>query len=376
MKLIGTLIGLTLFFCCALAQRTGPHSRSLPIPTGRLAIGRRLLTLSRSGKQSENRSLAVAVWYPVCEHIGSRTAPYFPPGLFDESMLQAYFDNPQTPIVTHAHDNANACPTSAALLIFSPGLGVPVYAYSAQFEELASNGYVVAAVQHPFEDVAVHLPDGARIVPSANGKTAAIERDDVDVLANDVHGVIDELERQRMELGWRPFSGIGVFGHSIGGVVALRSCQLDERVNACISEDGMYHRMPFFSVPPDGVGQPFLVLAESNPGLSDTMLASTHMSRGEFVAEEMKPSGVTKEMYESSRKGGHLVIIATPDIDHMSFTDIPLLKSPSAEHLHTFCIVVSMTRSFFDTFLKNTGGTFAPAVKPDVAVFTFPPRRR
>jgi hypothetical protein len=375
MKLLRTTTALTFLLCLlnsAVAQRGQPRFRSLPTPTGRFAIGRRLLTLSR--KQSGNR-LAVAIWYPACERKRTRTAPYFPPALFDDSMLQSYLDTQQTPIATHAHDNASACPTSVPLLVFSPGLGVPVYAYSAQFEELASNGYVVAAVQHPFEDVAVHLMDGATIAPSTNGKTAAIERDDVDVLANDIHVVIDEIERQRADLGWRAFSGIGVFGHSIGGVVALRSCQLDKRVNACVSEDGMYHRKPFFSVPPDGVSQPFLVLAESNPGLSDKMLASTRMSRAEFVAEEMKPYGITSEMYESGRHGSHLVIIATPDVDHMSFTDTPLLKSPSTEHLHTFSIVLSMTRSFFDTFLKGTG-TFTPAVKADIAVFTFPARQQ
>jgi Platelet-activating factor acetylhydrolase, isoform II len=377
MKLLGTFTALALFWCgAALAQGRQADSRSLPTPSGSLAIGRHLLTLDRGNRQSENRTLAVAVWYPACEPIRARSAPYFPPAMFDDSVFQAYFATPQMRIATHAYDNAKPCSAPAPLLVFSPGRGVPVYAYSAQFEELASDGYVVAAVQHPFEEVAVHLPDGKIVESTDNGKVAAIERNDVDVLTHDVQIVIDELEKQRKDLGWRPFSGIGVFGHSIGGVVALRSCQLDNRVNACISEDGMYNRMPFFVIPPDGLDQPFMVLAESNPGLSDAMLAWTHMSRAEFVAEEMKPNGITGEMYESGRHGSHLVIIATPDVDHMSFTDTPLLKSASAEHLHTFSIVVSITRSFFDTFLKKSGGAFAPAVKADVAVFTFPARRR
>jgi hypothetical protein len=113
----------------------------------------------------------------------------------------------------------------------------------------------------------------------------------------------------------------------------------------------------------------------ANPGLSDEVLASTRMSRAEFAAEEMKPRGLASEMYKSGKRGSHLVIIATPDVTHMSFTDTPLFKAPTAQHLHTFRIIETVTRCFFDAFLGNTGDSFEPNTG-DVAVFTFPARQR
>ena len=350
---------------------------SLPAPSGNAAIGRRLLTLTRSVSTGDERTLAVAVWYPACKHIDSiPSAPYFPPDRFDHSVLQDYVGGPETSISTHAHENADPCSRSAPLLLFSPGLGVPVYSYSAQFEELASHGYVVAAVQHPSEGVAVHLTHSAKVDAGAEGKMAAIRQEDVDILANDILFVAREIERRPHELGFSKFLGVGAFGHSIGGVVALRSCQLDNRVKACLSDDGMYDRKPFFSLSRGGVEQPFLVLAESNPGLSDQTLASTHMTRAEFVAEEMKPEGLTRRMYEASNGGSYLVIVATPDVDHMSFTDLPLVKSASSESLRTFSVIASITCRFFDAFVKRTVAAFTPEATDEVAVFRFQPAHR
>jgi len=350
-------------------------SNSLPAPSGNIAIGRRLLRLTRTVSGGNERTLAVAVWYPACKHVRSIPSPYFPPDEFDHSVLKDFLGGPEVRISTHAHDNAIPCSNPAPLLLFSPGLGVPVYSYSAQFEELASNGYVVAAVQHPLEGVAVHFPRGARVDAGAEGKTAAIRQEDVDILANDILFVAGQIERQQRELGFGKLLAIAAFGHSIGGLVALRSCELDRRVKACLSDDGMYDRRPFFSLPRGGVEQPFLVLAESNPGLSAQTLGSTHRTRGEFVAEEMKPEGLTRQMYEASKRESYLVIIATPDVDHMSFTDLPLVKSGSVESLRTFNIIVGLTYRFFDTFVKRTATTFAPEATDDVAVFRFQPAR-
>jgi Platelet-activating factor acetylhydrolase, isoform II len=352
-----------------------PSSSPLPEPSGTAAIGRRLLALTRRVSGGDKRTLALALWYPACKRAESIAAPYFPPDRFDHSVLQNYFGGPEIRISTHAHENASPCSRSAPLLLFSPGLGVPVYSYSAQFEELASHGYVVAAVQHPLEGIAVRLTGGARVDAGAEGKLAAIRQEDVDILANDILFVPSEIERRQRELGFSKFLAIGVFGHSIGGVVALRSCELDKRVKACLSDDGMYDRKPFFSLPNDGVNQPFLVLAESNPGLSDQTLASTHVTRAEFVAEEMKPEGLTRRMYEASNRGSYLIIITTPDVDHMSFTDLPLIKSDSTGSLNTFKMIGSITCKFFDAFAKGTA-TFEPEATDEVAVFRFQPAHR
>ena len=49
------------------------------------------------------------------------------------------------------------------VLLFSPGLSVPALAYSLQLAELASHGYVIFALDHPYDTAFVQLRDGKSI---------------------------------------------------------------------------------------------------------------------------------------------------------------------------------------------------------------------
>jgi pimeloyl-ACP methyl ester carboxylesterase len=364
---------LLLFFCHA-AYAEQQHIYRLPQPSGPFAIGRRTLTAQRRGA-SGKRLIEIGLWYPECEPGQLPPAPYLSLVPVDHSALAKYLP-PSGQILTHAHENAKPCKQSGPLLLFSPGLGVSIYGYSAQFEELASLGYTVAAVQHPDEGVELHLPKG-KVIPAAaaGGRVMQITQQDVDTLVADLHKALAVVTAKQKSLGWQTFTKIGVFGHSIGGVVALRTCQVDRRVAACLSDDGLYERRPFFSVRVS-LTQPFLVLAESNPGLTDEAIASTHLTRAGFVAQEMEPRGTTLKMYEASQVAGYLVIVATPDVTHMSFTDFPLLDSQasSGSELRTFQIIMGTTENFFNSYLRMEPTTpFALHSASDVAVFSFAP---
>jgi hypothetical protein len=52
------------------------------------------------------------------------------------------------------------------VLIFSPGGGMPREVHAAQFEDLASHGYVVAAIAHPYGAIVTLFPDGRQIAYS------------------------------------------------------------------------------------------------------------------------------------------------------------------------------------------------------------------
>lgn len=344
----------------------------LPKPTGRFSVGRRILLAQRDGPSGQ-RLMEIGLWYPECDSDQSLPAPYLPVFPFDHSALARYLPN-HTEFLTRAHENAKPCKKSTPLLLFSPGLGITTYAYSAQFEELASNGYTIAAVQHPGEGVELLLPKG-KVIPAttAGGTVMQVNEKDVNTLLADLQKALEVVIAKRKSFGFQPFTKIGFFGHSIGGVVALRACQLDRRIAACLSDDGLYERRPFFSLP-TSLRQPFLVLAESNPGLSDEMIASTHLTRAAFAAQEMEPRGTALEMYKASATAAYLVIVATPDVTHMSFTDFALLdrsKSPSGE-LSTFRVIVTTTEDFFDSYLREKSITvYDPRSTGDIAVFRF-----
>jgi predicted dienelactone hydrolase len=110
-------------------------------------------------------------------------------------------------VETHTFENAPIAGGTARfpLLIFSHGGGVPTFGYTSQIEELVSQGYVVAAIEHTYEDGAVGFPDGRVFPLSLNSvnfyktlgrpETHAWEQSRDDVWAADIRFVLDQVKR-------------------------------------------------------------------------------------------------------------------------------------------------------------------------------------
>lgn len=123
--------------------------------------------------------------------------------------------------------------------------------YQALFEDLASHGWVVAAIDPPYNFVPVRFPDGrvlGKLPPSEQGwpdvfNNGDFYRERMKHWARDVSFVIDKLAALDGEAG--PFGGrldlqrgVGVFGHSNGGSAAGTARLLDHRVRSAINLDG------------------------------------------------------------------------------------------------------------------------------------------
>src|SRR5262249_46623998 len=149
--------------------RTTPSTRelnALPLPTGPFSVGRvtvywqdesRIEPLSAT---HEPRELIVDIWYPSQSSEGAHAA-YLDVSGYERALgaegFQKHFGEASETIKkgvqTHAAldapylDLANRSP----ILIFSPGGGMVREVYAAQLEDLASHGYVVAAISHPYD---------------------------------------------------------------------------------------------------------------------------------------------------------------------------------------------------------------------------------
>src|SRR5262249_23324327 len=133
------------------------------------------------------------------------------------------------------------------LLIFSPGDGMIRELYTAQLEDLASHGYVVAAITHVYDGFVTIFPDGSSVVydgkrwPSQPSVEGEPNLNQLEWHADDIRFVLDELSHAPSSA---PFAGrlevarVGAFGHSFGGIAAAHACQKDERIKACLNEDG------------------------------------------------------------------------------------------------------------------------------------------
>lgn len=259
------------------AERSHPEVE-LPRPTGRFAVGREDLHLVDRSRTdpwagSGPRELMVTMRYPARRDTGS-AARYLTREearllLVDRGLEQA------VPVETLA-GTASASRTGARpvagrhpLVVLSPGFTVHRATLTALAEDLASRGYVVAAVDHAHESVGTVFPGGRVLTCLACDKARETGMRAVsDNRARDVSFLLDRLTGPRP--AWRHADlidpgRIAMAGHSIGGASAIAAMAADPRIRAGVNMDGG-NATP---VPATGLGgRSFLLLGaqERGPG--------------------------------------------------------------------------------------------------------------
>lgn len=173
--------------CCAYAE--------IPAPTGSYRVGRMTVCWADQSRMERNtatgnevpRTVLAALFYPVSVLKGenSGTISYIPeidrlPSVFGEEKLRtelgmSYTEAAKVRIV------ADATPTLPAqhkhpLLLFLPGLMHGSFRYSTQLLELASHGYVVAAVNPPGEVSGFACPAGQVVPRDMSGRAGAQQK--------------------------------------------------------------------------------------------------------------------------------------------------------------------------------------------------------
>ncbi|MFD7435391.1 alpha/beta hydrolase family protein [Streptomyces sp. NPDC059861] len=274
------LLGLSLALLGSGTTHAAPappgaseHVRlELPRPTGPLSVGRDTLHLVDTGRtdpwvaEAGARELMVSLYYPARAGHG-RTAPYMTTEearAFLESRDLAEVVPARTLAGTRTHARAGAPPVRGKfpLVVLSPGFSVGRATLTLLAEELASRGYVVAAVDHAYESAGTAFPGGRLLGCVACEKApergyAAVARG----RAQDVPFVLDRLTDTRRP-AWRHAglidrTRIGMAGHSIGGASAASTMAGDQRVRAGVDLDGTL----FDPVPAGGLdGRPFMLV--------------------------------------------------------------------------------------------------------------------
>jgi predicted dienelactone hydrolase len=403
---------LTLASCAVVLSvsgagqdQSGGLKRELPALTGRLAVGRtsfHWVDASRpeamTDTPDDRRELMVTIWYPA-ESATGETAPY----IDNLDKLAGAIDQDQINIArtVQTHSIAGAKISSAEgrypALIFSPGNQMNVALYAAQIEDLASHGYIVVGMDHPYESLGVLYPDG-RIAryseekrpkqgsPNFQEEVARFYRRRVDWRAADASFVLNQLEK--LDAGKTPgqFSGrldlarVGAFGHSIGGVAAAQTCQSDRRFKACLNLDGKAKSLSFFP-DADGKGpeQPFMTFEKALPEPTEKQLAEWKTTREQVERAREQMRNHEAELLKTMKSGGYRVTLR--GATHQSFSDEPLIlpfgdaDAKAADRRRTQ-IIRAYTLAFFDQTLRNRNSILlkSPSIdSPEVAVERFGP---
>ena len=336
---------------------------TLPAPSGPFAVGRAVFDWVDASRPeafapgpTARRELLVWVWYPAAPAPAAGLGPYLPQAWgrarAADMGLGALLSQQFETISGHAVENAPLAPLAdrVPLLVFSTGYGRLPADYTTLLEDLASHGYLIAAIANPYSAPVVVFPEGRAIyrLPAAAIAEDSAEAAQVDAArlatlwAQDIHFTIDQMERLNADpVG--PFAGrldlarIGVFGHSLGGAASAEVCRTDRRCRAVVDLDGTLYGQ----VTQQGMPVPFLIVSSEPP--SPRAAAEDNRS---FAASLVR--GAAEISVQGTR--------------HMNFTDLavafsPLLKLTGMlgpiDGRRGLAITAVYTRSFFDRFLRD-----------------------
>jgi pimeloyl-ACP methyl ester carboxylesterase len=396
-----------------MSQTVSPFE--LPQPTGQFAIGTTTWRLTDPTRRetftdsSEQRNVEVLAWYPTTVR-GGQAAPYLREGLPEVRafasvfrVAEATFDALEH-VRTHAQLDAPPVATGRKLpvLLFGHGYtGIPS-AHTALLEDLASHGYAVFNIVHPFEASAATLADGrvVRMLDNSGAFLAPIaevfrEWGPEDETMASVTSTADEAEQLRLLRGYLgglqktdvalrrwvddtrlvadrlssltsdnpigrlaariDISQLGVFGHSMGGVTAGQFCVEDGRCRAGLNLDGIPQYGGMIDRP---MSRPFLMVYSARPGRA----------------------GASDAIYRRSVRPYYRVDVR--DTRHLDFIDMafwggplrerPVLGSIAPARIAEICR--GIVRQFFDQELLGRRSTMlaGSALFPEVTVRTIP----
>lgn len=207
----------------------------------------------------------VSLWYPAA-YRGTRRAQYMTPKESELLLTNSGVTGVPADVLGKTRTNAYTDVKPAGrkcglpLVVLSPGFTWPRSSLTALAEELASRGYLVAGIDHTYENFGMTFPDG-RVVGCAaceRPDIADFEKAVIESRARDVSFVLDELTGPRPK--WKGAlidpSRIAMAGMSLGGASVAETMLTDPRVLAGVNLDGTM----FKDLPVSGLARPFLLL--------------------------------------------------------------------------------------------------------------------
>ncbi|NOT74225.1 MAG: hypothetical protein HOP08_04795 [Cyclobacteriaceae bacterium] len=365
-KIQRRLLQMSLVFLILIS--IAPWAIVLPIPEmtepkGSYSVGTRIfrwIDLDRpeqiTSDPDDRRNVVVQAWYPTDQNAKGVHSIYLD-GLDNlperiggiPKFIFYHYDE----IETHGVLNAPISKVQRQwpVIIFLTGNVAARAFYTSLATGLASHGYVVLAIDHPYEATVAQLADG-RIVTT----TEVFSKDEPDLykfmirrldLRNaDIRFVINHLgnttDSTSNLLASLDQNRIGIAGHSLGGASAGLAMASDSRIKAAVNIDGtLYGELPEPTGP-----RPFLLL-ESRKDQSDRFLRYENGNQKFFRQFE---GGYRYEIVEA---------------DHYSFTDAPLLLALPTRLLagrflnfgniprETHHATVDILNTFFDNALNG-----------------------
>jgi Platelet-activating factor acetylhydrolase, isoform II len=337
----------------------------MPPLTGPYRVGTLSLRLTDTARDEvftdapdDKRTLMVQIWYPADVPAGAPLAPFVAradvmgPAIARWVRLPEFAFNHVGLMRSNSVADAPVRAGSDAypVLLYSHGWGGFRQINATQSEALASHGYVVVSMDHPYGALGVAFDDGGVVLnkrsllsPSGSPEYGPASQLLEEVFARDGQFVLDQLKRLNTSdprfAGRLDLSRTGIFGHSTGGGAMVKLCARDSRCKALLGQDAWVEPVPD-EVIVAGLAQPAMFIRSEE--------WTGNKNDGRLLKLIDASSG---PRYRLSIKGSR----------HYDFVMIPLfsplapllgLKGPiPAERV--LPLIDEVMLSFFDTYLKN-----------------------
>lgn len=275
------------------------------------------------------------------------------------------------------------------LVVFSHGAFGYYESNFSTYMELASNGYVVVSVEHPYHSIFTHDTSGKMIIAdgsflngamgiNAEGATEEmifeLSSEWLKLRCDDLNFVIDsvksaagdsalpeywnanakENENIIAALSMTDTDKIGVMGHSLGGAAAVALGRTRSDIGAVVDLDGTM------------LGEVIGVENERDILIDEpytTPILSFDNEEHHFSAKAAREANApyaNNGLHDNTACGYRTYIAGA---GHMNYTDLPMFSPPLAKMLGTGTVDASecmitvnrITREFFDSFLKGKG---------------------
>ena len=337
--IIGVVLGCLVLALAAALTSILPVFR-LPEPSGPHAVGTQYYYWTDEDRPDEYttapgdfREVSVQVWYPAEPSGDEETIRYM-----RKDAVTAFAHSQGIPgflldhfalVRTHAYLGAVVAQTGTPFPVITYSTSGLMSSHMTLFEELASHGYIVLCIGHPYWNPFVYgsggeaLPfDGqnehyqawwaeenaavkyAKSQITTAKTTAAQERAqqrhnelkpvairDIIMWAGDIGFVLDKLDLMNQEAGFLAealdLEQVGVMGFSKGGAAAGQFCVTDERCKAGINLTGFMYS----DIVDTNLEKPFFFMSQEELWCPDCYVNDLFYKRAESDAYQMKIRG-------------------------------------------------------------------------------------
>jgi dienelactone hydrolase len=371
-------VGLIVLLAASTALSSLLPVVHLPVPEGEFKVGTLQLAWIDSARPEpatlqpeDKREIPVQIWYPAALPLKGKPEMLFGGNReLTSPLLKEYARAMQLPdfalqywryFRTNSYLDAPLLPSPKPypVVIISHGLGTGKVFHVSQAENLASHGYVVMALEHPYSSAAALLSSGQIAdfrtpLTSEDFITKAKELGEVWVadiafsirqLRSFNSGEVSSLFKDKLDL-----EHIGIMGHSFGGGAAYQATRLLGDITAGINMDGTLFGLDV----QEPLTKPFMF-----------MQAESTVQTGEGYAKDAPPhirehlKQEAKAMLEAVTAGG--IHLHVEGAEHFNFTDhqlySPLFKytgmTGSIEGEHGAALVNRYVLEFFNKHLKS-----------------------